>query len=114
MPSMQLTGFRVIKDSHPLRSDAVLLRCDHGPQCVLAVMPRMALESHFGRAALTQEELDSLVSADLAAFARMVAAKYNRGGQEFWRGFGRSLPVVRLAPADLEADAEADHRDVKA
>jgi hypothetical protein len=114
MPSSQLTGFRVIKDLHPLRSDAVLLRCDHGPQCVLAVMPRMALESHFGRAALTQEELDSLVAADLSAFARMVAARYSRGGQEFWRGFGRSLPVVRLAPADLRPNGEADHRDVKA
>jgi hypothetical protein len=114
MPSTQLTGFRVIKDLHPLRSDAVLLRCDHGQQCVLAVMPRVALESHFGRAALTQEELDSLVAADIAAFARMVAAKYSRGGQEFWRGFGRSLPVVRLAPADLEANGAADRLDLKA
>jgi len=81
---LPLTGFRLIKDLHPLRQDAALMRCTHGTLVVLAVIPRAVLEQHFWRASLTQEELDKLVASDIGAFGLVVLAKYRRGEIGSW------------------------------
>ena len=100
---MPLAGFRLIKDLHPLRQDAALMRCTHGTLVVLAVIPRALVEQHFWRASLTQEELDQLVVADIGAFGLVVLAKYRRGEIGSWRGFGRTLPVVTFTLTDIQA-----------
>jgi len=108
---LPLTGFRLIKDLHPLRQDAALMRCTHGNLVVLAVIPRAVLEQHFWRASLTQEELDNLVATDICAFGLVVLAKYRRGEIGSWRGFGRTLSVVTLTLADVQAVYHATAAD---
>jgi hypothetical protein len=87
-------------------SDIVVLHCWHDKQMVLAFIAKVHLEDHFRRDSLSGKQANLIVDRNLDAFARVVSAKYERGGYRPYSRFGSTLPSVDINLEDIESSGE--------
>jgi len=105
---MALADFMVIRDGHDFQLEGTLVRALDGRQTVLALIHRAALEDHFRvPGGLTLEERNLLVDRNLAAFERIIAAKYERGERSMLPRFGHDYSFVQVTLEDIERSGEA-------
>jgi hypothetical protein len=114
--SVALAGFAVVharSDGEAHTVDAPLIHCFDGKQVVLAFVSRTALADYFRlRRRPTMRESTLVVDRNLAAFARIVTAKYKCGTTSIYDGFGQSFPRVDVTFEDMQHSGEKFTADV--
>jgi hypothetical protein len=113
---MALEHFAVVHErgGSPLFSNPLVHAFD-GCQLVLAFVDRAALRDHFripGDVRLTIRDWNLVVERNLAAFKRVISAKYDRGQRSIYYGHGQEFPRVDVTLEDLERSGEEFSADV--
>lgn len=88
-------------------SDVVVLHGFEGvAKMVLAFIPVVHLDDYFRRSHLSGKQANVLVDANLAAFARIISNKYERGEHRPYGRSGSTFPRVDITLDDLESSGE--------
>ena len=104
---MPLTGFQVV-DQTPNIDDSVLIVANDRKGRVVAFVEREALDDYgskyFGRPCLSYQQRMFRLRSDnnLAAVAKTISEKYERGETSLLHRYGSTLPRVDIDLADLE------------
>jgi hypothetical protein len=85
--------------------DVVGLSGVHDKQPILGLIAKTHLEDHLRRK-MTAKEANHLVDRNIAAFGRIVAAKYERGECRSTARAGAVVPCVEITRTDVEASGE--------
>ena len=104
---MTLTGFEVV-EQRPDIDGCVVIAANDGKQRVVAFVAREGLEDYggkyFGRPRMSYEQRLFLLRSpnNLAALAKTISEKYQRGKTSLYHAYGSTLPRVDIELADLE------------
>jgi hypothetical protein len=98
---MQLTDFVVPQPDN--QADQVLIYAQEGWHVVVAVIPRVHLEHHFGHGRLTASEAALIVRANLNSLAPVVVEKYERGEYQSNTDAATKMRCVYFKPSDISA-----------
>jgi hypothetical protein len=104
---MALMGFEVV-EQRPNIDGCVVIASYDGEQRVVAFIEREGLEDYggkyLGRPHMSYEQRIFLLRSpnNLAAVAKTIAEKYERGETSLHHGYGSTLPRVDIGLADLE------------
>lgn len=86
----------------------VVVKGWHGSRIVVAFIPVRHLEDYFQRERhLSGQQANLLVDRNLATFARVISAKYERGEYWLYSRCGSTLPRVDVALEDITNCGEA-------
>lgn len=110
---MALTGFKVIEEEHTL--DGVAIHCWDRTKLVLALVTRTAIDDAFdrfrpyepNRKRLTMQQGNSLVKANIDAFARVIASKSGQSEHLLVTQSGYQRPVLVIDYNDVVRSGEA-------
>jgi hypothetical protein len=112
---MTLTSFAVV---HAREGDAFgdpLVHCHAKKQLVLAYIAREALEDYFripGDQHVTLAQWNLVVDRNLDAFAKIIAAKYERDDWSIHNAYGQSYPRMIVTLDDMNSSGETFTADV--
>jgi hypothetical protein len=104
-----LTQFSVVHEAGDFEGRGTLIHCFDGPQMVLAVVTRTALDDYFPKRRLTNSQRNLLVDRHIEQFERIVTAKYEASAIERYKSpiTGQTFPLVVVTAADLAQSSAA-------
>ncbi|QXX75581.1 hypothetical protein [Methylovirgula sp. HY1] len=96
---MALTSFEYVTSN----SDGVMLMARDEPMMVEASIPKDAIDAYFDLQDASAYDRQTIVLANLAAFGRIAAGKYERGELNYHDVAGLRVAQIRVSLFDMQA-----------
>ena len=108
---MKLSAFAVVHERGDVSAvlDDPLVHSYSGKQLILTYVSRQALMDHFripGDSGITLAQWNLVVDRNLAAFSRIIEAKYERDDWDVHSAYGQSYPRLTVTQEDMRRSGE--------